>query len=358
MGSWHLNYYRTIHSIKTAIGCLIGVFIDKYYNLPSGQWIPITVMVVMSAQVHFGGALHKAYLRFLGTVAGITSTIMVLYFFGSSTEVVLIASFIFCMLFTYVASNIENISYAGTLGGVTMLLTLTGQQATIEIALQRGLYILLGIAIALLVSRFIFPIHAYDRFRVHVVATLRNLCRLYDKVVKMDFDPKQKNIDTKVDALVAYDISFDQLQLIAEAAAGRVKFANNKLLFKQLVDSEHKLNRLINLLYLDLRDNQTNDTTKACLQDFSSAHKIINKTFMYLADCFENVTIPKSIFGASEEIDSFAERVKKYVHNNESKTAMAHCSFVFIMEQILKELENTRELITKVNSHNHNDMIQ
>lgn len=336
---------------------MIGVFIDKYYDLPSGQWIPITVMVVMSAQVHFGGALRKAYLRFLGTASGIISTIIVLYLFGNSTEVVLIASFIFCMFFTYVASSVENISYAGTLGGVTMLLTLTGQQASIEIAMQRGLYILLGIVIALLVSRFIFPIHARDRFRVRVVTTLRNLCKLYEKVVKMDFDPKQKNIDTKLDAIVAYDISFDQPQLISEAASGHIKFANNKHLFKQLVDSEHKLNRLINLMYINLCENQNNESTKECLSNFSDAHKIIGKTFMYLADCFENVTIPKSILCADEEVSDVAQNIEQYIKNNKSNNIIFNCSFIFLMEQILKELENTSELITKVNSHNHNDMI-
>ena len=357
MWRWHLNYYRTIHSIKTAIGCLIGVFIDKYYNLPSGQWIPITVMVIMSAQVHFGGALHKAYLRFLGTVAGITSTIVVLYLFGNSTEVVLIASFIFCMLFTYVASNVENISYAGTLGGVTMLLTLTGQQTSIDIAIQRGLYILLGIAIALVISRFIFPIHACDRFRVHVATSLRNLCKLYEKAVKIDFDPKQKDIYSRLSVIVDHDISSDQLQLIEEAASGHVKFANKKRLFEQIVESEHKLDRLINLIYVDLCENKIQESTKECLSDFNNVHKIISNTFEYLADCLENVAIPKAILGASEEIDKITQHFEKYSKNNGSEELIANCSCMFFIGQILKELENIRELIVKVNSHNHNDMI-
>lgn len=357
MGRWHLNYFRTIHSIKTAIGCLIGVFIDKYYDLPSGQWIPITVMVVMSAQVHFGGALRKAYLRILGTVAGIASTVVVLYLFDNRLEVVLIASFIFCMFFTYVASSVENISYAGTLGGVTMLLTLTGQQASIDIAVQRGFYILLGITIALLVSRFIFPIHAYDRFRVHVATTLRNLCKLYKKVVKMDLEPKQKNIDVKLDAIVAHDISFDQLQLIAEASSGHIKFASNKYLFEQLVDSEHKINRLINLIYIDLCENQAKQSTKECLDSFNDTHEIIGDTLMYLADCFESVVIPKTISGITDEVDKTAQHIERFTKNNESEDIIANCSFMFFISQILKELENIRELITKVNSNNHNDMI-
>lgn len=357
MRLWHLNYGRTIHSIKTAIGCLIGVFIDKYYDLPSGQWIPITVMVVMSAQVHFGGALRKAYLRILGTVAGITSTVIVLYLFGDSLEIILIASFVFCMFFTYVASSVENISYAGTLGGVTMLLTLTGHQASIDIAVQRGFYILLGITIALLVSRFIFPIHACDRFKVHIATTLRNLCKLYKKVVKMDFDPKQKNIDAKLDAIVAYDISSDQLQLIAEASSGHIKFTNNKHLFEQLVESEHKINRLISLMYVDICENQAKQSTKACLDSFGDTHEIISDTLVYLANCFENAIIPKSITSIDNAIDKIVQRIEKSTKNNDLGDIAVSYSLMFFINQILKELKNTKELITRVNSNNYNDMI-
>ena len=78
----HLDYYRIIHSLKTAIACLIGLGVEKYYNWPSGQWVPITIIVVMSAQTHFGGALTKAYMRFLGTVAGVAISILTLFFFG------------------------------------------------------------------------------------------------------------------------------------------------------------------------------------------------------------------------------------------------------------------------------------
>lgn len=353
----HLNYYRVIHSIKTAIGCLIGVFIDRYYNLPSGQWIPITVMVVMSAQVHFGGALYKAYLRFLGTAAGILSTIIVLYLFGNRLEIILIASFIFCMFFTYITNSVKNIGYAGTLGGVTMLLTLTGQEASIDIAIQRGFYILLGIIIALLVSRFLFPIHACDRFRVHVATTLRNLGKLYKKVVTIDFDFKQKNIDIKLDAIVAHDISSDQLQLIAEASSGHIRFTSNKCLFKQLVDSEHKINRLINLMYMDLCENQAKQSTKECLDSFSDAHEIIGNTLIYLADCFENVIIPKAIIGVDDKTNKIVQYIEKYTKNNDSEGVVANCSFIFSISQILKELENIRELITKVNSNKHNNIL-
>src|SRR4030067_2765553 len=84
----NINYYRVIHGLKTAVACLVGLAIEKYYDWPSGQWVPITIMVVMSAQTHFGGALRKAYMRFLGTVCGVITVVAVLWFFGGNLVVV------------------------------------------------------------------------------------------------------------------------------------------------------------------------------------------------------------------------------------------------------------------------------
>lgn len=331
---FNFNRYRVIHSVKTAIGCLIGVVIEKYYNLPSGQWIPITIMVVMSAQTHFGGALRKAYMRFFGTVSGILATTAVLYFFGNYISVIFVAVFVVCMIFTYVASSNGDISYAGTLGGVTMLLTLTGQQATIETAMQRGVYIVVGIIIALLVSRFIFPIHARNRFRYHVSTTLRNLQKLYHKTI-------QREVDIKLVDIVAKDIYFDQPRLITEAASGSLSFSSNKIFFTEIVNSERQLNRLINLIHLSLREDSL-----IVAKDF---HKLIENSLSYLADCFENIKQPQAMTDLDNAVNKIAQLVEKTSKNDETFKIITEYSFVFFLEQILKELENMQKLIIKVN---------
>ena len=138
-GWWPLDYYRTIHSVKTAIACLLGLTLFKYFGWPTGQWVPITVIVVMSAQTHFGAALQKAYMRFLGTVAGIIIATSTLFLFHNNLAAMFVVVFLTCLCFTYIASGGGTISYAGTLGGVTVVLTLTGSSATIDQAIARGL---------------------------------------------------------------------------------------------------------------------------------------------------------------------------------------------------------------------------
>ncbi|EKE01178.1 MAG: putative membrane spanning protein [uncultured bacterium] len=353
---WPFNYYRTIHSIKTAIACLIGVIIEKHYNLPSGQWIPITIMVVMSAQTHFGGALRKAYMRFLGTVSGVAITTMILLFFGNSLTIILCAVFIVCIIFTYVASSNGDISYAGTLGGVTVLLTLTGQQVGIEMAAQRGLYIVIGIAIALFVSRIIFPIHARDRFRYHVAITLRNLQKLYHKTVRLSIEPGQKAVDAELEDIVAADIT-DQPRLINEAVIGSLVFAAKRVFFTEIINSEHQLNRLINLTYRSLCEIETPALIKEHLSVVEDLHTIIGDSLNYLADCFENSKQPQAMAGLSEARNKISQLVEKLPKNDKAYKTITGYSFVFFMEQILKELENMKQLIIKVNSKNNDNMI-
>lgn len=353
---WNLHYYRIIHSIKTAIGCLIGVAIEKYYDLPSGQWIPITVMVVMSAQTHFGGALRKAYIRLLGTVSGIAVTTTTLLFFGNDIAVILGVIFVAGIIFTYAASSSEDISYAGTLGGVTMLLTLTGQQVSIGIAMQRGLYIVVGIIIALLTSRFIFPIHARNRFRYHVATTLRNLQRLYHETI-INIQPGQKVVDTELEDVIATDISFEQPRLISEAVTGSLIFAANKIFFTEIIHSEHQLNRLINLIYLSLGEVESVTATKMHLAAIEDLHKVIEDSLAHLADCFERVEQPQIMVNLNDAIDKIAQFIEKSPKNDKTYKTITEYSFTFFIEQILKELENLKQLIVKVNSKTNNIVV-
>src|SRR3972149_6990517 len=277
----NLNYHRVIHGLKTAVACLVGLSLEKYYDWPSGQWVPITVMVVMSAQTHFGG--------------------------------------------------------------VTVILILAGQQTGIEIAIQRGFYIIVGIVIALLFSRFIFPIHARDRLRYHVSRTLLNLSKLYSESIKMqDLSEQIENIDTELSSIVIEDIAV-QPRLIYEAIVGSREFASKKGVFTAILSSEHTLSRLINLMYLSLRETEAPMVVKTQLAIVESLHTIIMDSLNHLAECFENIEQPQIMFNLDEALAKIAQIVEKLPKSSSAKQLIAEHSFLFFMEQILKELENMRK---------------
>lgn len=170
---------RFIHSIKTGIACIAGLLLSKFIGFPADQWVVITIIVVMCAQIYVGSVTQKAYLRFIGTCVGCLFAISAIELIDNSLTTVTLTIGISSFIFSYIATSKENFSYAGTLGAVTTAIILLGGTPTIEFALERFLEISVGILIATVVSQFVLPIHARTHLRRTQGATLRQLRDLY-----------------------------------------------------------------------------------------------------------------------------------------------------------------------------------
>jgi uncharacterized membrane protein YgaE (UPF0421/DUF939 family) len=166
---------RLIHSFKTAIACMAAFLLAQIVGFNGSQWLVITTIVVMCAQIYVGSVLNKAYLRFFGTLMGCLFAILMLKTFGDSYLATGITIGLSSLFFSYIATGQENLSYAGTLGAVTTAIIMLGQKPTITFATERFLEISVGILIATLVSQFILPIHARTHLRRTQADTLSQL---------------------------------------------------------------------------------------------------------------------------------------------------------------------------------------
>lgn len=349
IAKFHLDYFRVIHSLKTACACLLGMAIVHILRLPNGQWIPITVMVVMSAQPHFGAALSKAYMRFLGTIAGVTITLTTLLLFGNESAVIFFAVFIATTFFTYIACGGGDISYAGTLGGVTVILTLTGLQTSTQFALQRSAYIISGILLALLVSRFIHPIHARDILRGNIANSLRNLSKLYMRV----FEPAATTednaiIDAPIEEALAKTLA-EQPMLIHEAVIGSKLFAQKKTIFNDMVSAEHRIRRLIVLMHRSLVESGSRDTIQQQLVDVNSIHPTITATLNDLANCMEMRVAPNNFVNLHHALETIELAVTKLPKEEQAEKLIVEHSLLFFLQQLIKEVSELQVLVGSAN---------
>lgn len=172
---------RLIHSIKTTIACTCGILLASIVGrVAAAQWIVITIIVVMCAQIYVGSVLNKAYVRFLGTFIGCLLAIFVLIIFGHNDITILATVGIASFIFSYIASGTnESMMYAGTLGAVTTTIIMLGQHPTITYAIERFSEISIGILIATLVSQFILPIHARSHLQATQAKTFKKLTEYY-----------------------------------------------------------------------------------------------------------------------------------------------------------------------------------
>jgi uncharacterized membrane protein YccC len=250
-----LDSESLIHSIKTAIACILGFILTLIIGLPD-PWIVVTIIVVMCAQIYVGGVMQKSYLRFLGTLVGCLFAILALLLLGHSTVAIAITIGLASLIFSYFAVSQENLGYAGTLGAVTTIIILVGQQPTLIIAAQRFLEISLGILIATCASQFILPIHARTHLRRMQAKTLEQLRDYYQACMLPQNSQLEKN-GLAASALIAHQ-EFDEIiikslskqrQLAKDAAREPLGDAFDSEHFVQSLQCEKEMLRAIDFMW-------------------------------------------------------------------------------------------------------------
>lgn len=186
-----LNFIATeclVHSLKTAIAASSAYLLARLIGQPADQWIVISVIVVMCAQIYVGSIMQKSYLRLLGTLLGCLTATASILFLHHSFITILITIALAAFIFSFIATTKDSYSQMGTLGAVTTIIILFGNPPSLTLALTRFLEISIGILIAAVVSQFIFPIHARTHLRRAQAATLSQIKQYFKEVVIDRFD--------------------------------------------------------------------------------------------------------------------------------------------------------------------------
>lgn len=240
-----------IHSFKTLIACLLGLLATRIIGLPAEQWVIISILVVMCAQIYVGSVLQKAYLRFLGTLLGCLIAAVVLATLGANTFIIAATIGLSSFVFSYLATSQENMSYAGTLGAVTTAIIMLGQQPTVIFALERFLEISLGILIASLVSQFILPIHARSHLRRSQALTLKQLRDYYTAAMINQTSETAPTDYHELDETIVKTL-LKQRQLAKESAPERFGEAFDTNYFMQTLYSEREILRAVTFMHIAL----------------------------------------------------------------------------------------------------------
>lgn len=236
---------RLIHSTKTTIACLLGLLLIQITGLHSGQWIVISIIVVMCAQIYVGSVLQKAYLRFLGTLIGCVFAASAITFLGHTAFAAAVAIGVSSFIFSYLAIGRENLMYMGTLGAATTAIIMIGPQAgTLTTAVERFFEISIGILIAALVSQFILPIHARTHLRRSQANTLTQLRDYYEKLlIQREARDDQDLNEAIVKSLIK------QRQLAKESAREPMGLAFDPIHFAKTLDCERTILRSISFMH-------------------------------------------------------------------------------------------------------------
>ena len=114
------RYSRLIHAVRLALAVVFATLLARGFALPHGEWIPITVFVVLG-MLQFQGAIYsKAVERMLGTLIGLSVGLALLWL----NQHVLHGNWLFFMIIG-VLSAVAGWMAVGKNGYIPMLAGLT-----------------------------------------------------------------------------------------------------------------------------------------------------------------------------------------------------------------------------------------
>lgn len=241
-----LNYFsveRLTHGIKTALACFIGVIITKSLHFHVDQWLIITIIVVMCAQINVGSVVQKSYMRFVGTLTGSIIAALTILYFGEDQIAFAIVISLSAMLFSYIATGPQGYNEAGTLGVVTVVIILISNNPTILTVAERFIEISIGLLVAALVSQFVLPIHARRHLRETQGITIRKLRKFYRAASQPDMARFQK-----IDEDIAQSL-IKQRKLAVESGREPLGEIFNSARFQQILQSEKEILRSISSMH-------------------------------------------------------------------------------------------------------------
>lgn len=240
---WRLDHDRIIHSLKTAFACGLGFFIGWVAKFPVDQWLLITILVVMCAQISVGGLLQKSYMRLLGTICGSAIAILTILIIGVQPVTIVVVTCLAAFLFSYMATSPSPYSDSGTLGAVTVAVILVAKQPDLHSAFYRFAEITLGIFVAFLVSQFLFPMHARSYLRREIIANFQRLGELYQKIYAAPADNEIQEIEDTIRLSLV-----NQRKLIKEASRESLTGKFNTEIFTKIVRCQRNILRAMNFI--------------------------------------------------------------------------------------------------------------
>lgn len=173
--SLKMKHLRVAYSLKLAIAVSLIMFIVDLFKIHQGRWIVTSVYVVI--QPYEEETLTKAIKRFKGTIIGVIIYISIFTFFPHIIPLELLL--LILMFLYFVQKDYEKKVVCTAL----MTLSLGLSRSTVgSLAFYRFFFVIIGIVIALMVNKLIFPQSVknsiYDLKERYLELTNKLLCEL------------------------------------------------------------------------------------------------------------------------------------------------------------------------------------
>lgn len=342
-----LDAQRTIHSLKTALACLLGFLITQSVQINVNQWIIITILVVMCAQSNVGSVIQKSYMRFLGTLGGSLLSVITLLLFGADPIAIAVTIMLAAILFSYLATGKSKFNEAGTLGAATTVIILMGVNPNLTMAFERSAEISIGILIAALVSQFIFPIHARVNLRLKQANTIRELKDFYRATLLVNQTEKEIKHYHELDEKIVSSLLI-QRKLATDAAREVLGKKFNLKQFKNILICEKEILRSIDFMHSAYEEAPNKEKIFSHIYSLHEFHETVCKSLEQIAENLENKKRSTQMDISFPSIHILKTSINNKINLYSNEEVEYLYAYLFCAEIMISQLRKLMSLIADI----------
>jgi uncharacterized membrane protein YgaE (UPF0421/DUF939 family) len=321
---FNFDTLTTRYALRTTAAATVALFIDKWFAIDHGYWIPFTAMIV--TQPYFGATMKKALERVVGTVlGGLVGGLFLRVHAGLYlTELMLFISFI--MMVYYIRKQYAVAAFFITIS----LVILFNMEATLspQLIVTRALSTVGGAALAIIAGFALQPHWDRKRMPINIANSINCNYRyfldtFYSKEPLANWTRQKRNAETK------NSNAFDSFNRYMQEPGSK----KNDTVYFQLITHLVRITRELNNIHLE----QEQRTDKLQSKEGNMQHRI--------AECLlwfnKIVALTGVVIPAAETIKTETPELPAWFNPTEHQR--------LYIDKLLIELKDLHEDLQKLN---------
>ncbi|WP_162183029.1 FUSC family protein [Neosynechococcus sphagnicola] len=178
-----LNEPISRRSTRSAIAVLIALIVTRWLNLPHGDWVPVSALIVSRDSV--GNTFWKAQGRLLGTAFGVAAAVIFYALIFRHHTLMFVAAFITIFPYLYLRPSLSNYGYAKFFQQFAYICFLGSLRQGASVALMewRAIDIAIGCSIGLAVTLLVLPNWSSSNWKQGLIKTWTDFQHFFQAIV-------------------------------------------------------------------------------------------------------------------------------------------------------------------------------
>jgi uncharacterized membrane protein YccC len=210
----HIKTYRVKYALKATLACLICILINEYWHLDYGFFSVISAFVLLS--MFYDNTVSKGIQRFIGILLGAILAVLIVNLFYDVKPIYLFIMLSWIGLCTYLYAD-QRFPYpyaalmSGIFSGVIMLHGAESYSEVESLASSLVIQVAIGVFIATLVYRFLWPVNYKTHLRDALSAVFEDFGNMFLSI-------KSKTLESQASKIPSIRLSFDTFSHLLDFA--------------------------------------------------------------------------------------------------------------------------------------------